>query len=245
MSERNLTGLTVLVSRPADQLTEFIECADKNMVKVIPFPLLTLEATINQYDVGMVAADLRESSWLLFTSANGVDFYFDHLNRHAIVVPPDIAIGAIGRKTAIAVENQGFRVALRPKQEVAEGLLAEFLSMNVSRDRIILLPSAEEVRPVLVEGLTEAGYRVKKLDIYRAIETPKGKLPVIAGRQIDYSCFTSSAAVKRYDVLFGEPKGPAVSLGPITTAKMKEHGWDNIIELPESDLNRFWEIVHG
>jgi len=29
-------------------------------------------------------------------------------------------------------------------------------------------------------------------------------------------------------------------MGPITTATMKDHGWDNIIELPESDLNRFW-----
>jgi len=41
----------------------------------------------------------------------------------------------------------------------------------------------------MVEGLIKASYRVKKLDIYRAIDTPQEKLPMIDGLQIDYSCF--------------------------------------------------------
>jgi len=129
----------VLVSRPADQLSEFIEYADNNKVKVIPFPLLTLEATIDQYDATLIATDLKECSWLLFTSANAVEIYFDYLRRHAITVPPDTCIGAIGKKTAKAIERQGFSVTLCPQQEVAEGLLAEFLALNVNRDRMILL----------------------------------------------------------------------------------------------------------
>jgi uroporphyrinogen-III synthase len=235
--------VTVLISRSASQLTDFLRVADDRNVKVIPFPLHTIEPTIDRLDPQTVAHDLQDCSWLLFTSANSVSIYFDFLHRNGITVPTSVAIGVIGRKTAQEVERYGLQVALCPTNEVAEGLLDEILRSEPEREKTIIIPAAEKIRPVLIEGLVSAGYRARKLDIYRSVATPRKLLPAIADERIDYSCFLSSSAVQRYHELFGSPSGTAVSIGRITTATMRQLGWENVIELPEPDLNRLWEVI--
>jgi uroporphyrinogen-III synthase len=237
--------VTVLISRSASQLTDFLRVADDRNVKVIPFPLHTIEPTIDRLDPQIVANDLQDCSWLLFTSANSTIIYFDFLRKSGIAVPANVAIGAIGKKTAQAVARYGLQVAICPADEVAEGLLNEVLRVTPEREKIIIVPAAEEIRPVLIEGLVAAGYRACKLDIYRSVATPRKLLPAIADERIDYSCFLSSSAVQRYHELFGTPSGRAVSIGRITTATMRQLGWENVIELPEPDLNRLWEVINA
>jgi uroporphyrinogen-III synthase len=236
--------VTILISRSASQLTDFLRVADDHNIRVIPFPLHTIEPTIDRLDPQTVAHDLSDCSWLLFTSANSVSIYFDFLQRNRITIPTTVAIGVIGKKTALAVERYGLQAAICPADEVAEGLLAEILRWEPQREKTIIIPAAEEIRPVLVDGLTHAGYCPRKLDIYRSVATPRKLLPPIADERIDYSCMLSSSAVQRYHELFGNPSGTAVSIGRITTATMRQLGWENVIELPEPDLNRLWEVIN-
>ncbi len=235
--------LTVLISRPASQLTEFLRVASDRKVRIIPFPLMSIEPTIDRFDTAEIAQDLADTSWLLFTSANAVRVYLDFLRKHNIPIPSDISVGVIGKKTAEMVERYSLQVNLCPKEEIAEGLLQEFLDLHLPHDKIITIPAAADVRPVLVDGLLRAGYHTNRLDIYRNAATPAHLLPVISDEQIDYFCFLSSSAVERYNELFGRPTGTAVSIGKITTATMNSLGWLNIIELPEPDLNRLWEVI--
>jgi uroporphyrinogen-III synthase len=236
--------VTILVSRSTSQLADFLRAADDRNVRVIPFPLHTIEPTIDRLDPQTVANDLVDCSWLLFTSANSVDIYFGFLQRNGIIIPSGIAIGVIGKKTAQAVERYGLQAAICPADEVAEGLLDEIVHWEPERQKTIIIPAAEDIRPVLVEGLIHAGYRPQKLDIYRNVATPRKLLPVIADERIDYFCMLSSSAVQRYHELFGSPSGTAVSIGRITTATMRQLGWENVIELPEPDLNRLWEVIN-
>jgi len=235
--------VTILISRSASQLTDFLRVADDRNVKVIPFPLHTIELTIDRLDPQTVANDLLDCSWLLFTSANSVSIYFDFLHRNGITVPTSVAIGVIGKKTAQTVERYCFQAAICPTDEAAEGLLEEILRWEPEREKTIIIPAAQEIRPVLVEGLTLAGYCPRKLDIYRSVATPRKLLPAIADERIDYFCMLSGFAVQRYHELFGSPSGMAVSIGRITTATMRQLGWENVIELPEPDLNRLWEVI--
>jgi uroporphyrinogen-III synthase len=126
--------VTVLISRSASQLTDFLRVADDRNVKVIPFPLHTIEPTIDRLDPQIVANDLQDCSWLLFTSANSAIIYFDFLRKNEITVPANVAIGAIGKKTAHAVARYGLQVAICPTDEVAEGLLNEVLRVTPERD---------------------------------------------------------------------------------------------------------------
>jgi|GEM_PF-3573896 len=236
--------VTILISRSASQLTDFLRVADDRNVKVIPFPLHTIEPTVDRLDPQTVAHDLLDCSWLLFTSANSVSIFFDFLHKNGIAVPTSVAIGVIGKKTAEAVEQYGLQAAICPADEVAEGLLDEILRWEPQRESTIIIPAAEEIRPVLIDGLISAGYRPRKLDIYRSVATPRKLLPAIADERIDYFCMLSSSAVQRYHELFGSPFGTAVSIGRITTATMRQLGWENVIELPEPDLNRLWEVIN-
>ena len=235
--------LTVLVSRPADQLTEFAARASKENVRVIPFPLSRIVPLVENYGPGFIRNEIDKSAWIFLTSANAVAVLFSSLEKHRITIPQGVSLAAIGKRTAAAIESYGYRVALSPSDEVAEGLLQEFLSRHASRDKQLMIPAAEQIRPILETGLFEAGYAVKKLDIYRNEEIPATELSDIKEEKIDYYCFLSSSAVDRYNELFGNPQGLVVSIGRITTGTMKSHGWENIKELPSADLNSFWEIV--
>ena len=188
-------AVTILVSRPATQLTDFLRVAADRQVRVIPFPLLTIEPIIDRYDPHDISSDLENCSWLLFTSANAADIYLGYLHEHQITLPAQVAVGVIGRKTAEMVERYGIRVSLCPTDEVAEGLLSEFLRSEPEQEKTIIVPAAERIRPVLIEGLTQAGFNARKLDIYRSVPTPRKLLPAIEDERIDYSCFLNSAAV--------------------------------------------------
>jgi uroporphyrinogen-III synthase len=237
--------VTVLISRSASQLADLMRVARDRNVRIIPFPLHTIEPTIERCDPHAIAAELASCSWLLFTSANAVTIYLDFLRKHDIVIPTSAAIGVIGRKTALMLEKYGYSAAVCPADEVAEGLLEEILRSEPEREKKIIIPAAEDVRPVLVDGLIAAGYRTSKLDIYRSVAIPRKLLPSIADEHIDYFCFLSSSAVQRYHELLGIPSGKAVSIGRITTATMHELGWTNIVELPQPDINRIWEVINA
>jgi uroporphyrinogen-III synthase len=240
-----LKTLTILISRPASLLTDFLRTAADRNVRVIPFPLNTIVPTVDRFDPTTIADYLHGSSWLFFTSANAVIIFFDFLRKHQIIPPADMSIAAIGKRTAQMLERYSHKADLRPGDEVAEGLLQEFLDRQVPKDRAILVPAAHDVRPILIDGLRRSGYRVHRLDIYSNVATPRKLLPVIQDEQIDYFFFMSSSAVERFGDLFGRPAGKIVSIGRITTGTMHDLGWNNIIELPEPDINRLWEVIDG
>jgi uroporphyrinogen III methyltransferase/synthase len=214
---RPLFGRTVVVTRAREQASGLRVRLEALGAAVVELP--AIEIVPLDFDLPALAG----YSWLAFTSANGVDAFFDRglapagLDTRAL---GGLHVAAIGPGTARALARRGVRADVVPEQFVAESLLDAFPPAG-DGDRV-LLARAEQARDVLPDGLGARGYAVDVLAVYAtkpAIPDPDDLALVRAGR-FDAVTFTSSSTVENYCTAVGDlpdPHPPVVSIGPITT----------------------------
>jgi uroporphyrinogen-III synthase len=114
----------------------------------------------------------------------------------------------------------------------AEGL-ADALAPLVGRRRRVLLPQAEDARPVLAERLESAGAEVVRVIAYRQ-RVPDGAAArareLFASIPWGWVTFTSASTVRNLIEVLGPlwPDGhatlAAASIGPVTSAELRRFG---------------------
>jgi uroporphyrinogen III methyltransferase/synthase len=196
--------------------------------------------------VRAAAASAGGSDLIAFTSANGVDSFFDALARDKrdARALPGVRFAAVGTATADAVRARGVIPELVPERSTAEGLL-ELLSAEDLTGKRILLPVAQNARPVLGDGLRERGASVSEVAFYDTIVEPLSEAAAAAVTGADFITFASgSAAHSLIESLIESPGGAdalsraqLVSIGPTTSAALREHGLEPAAEATRNDLD--------
>jgi len=154
-----------------------------------------------------------------------------------------IKIGAIGPKTAEAVQIKGIRADMVPDEYRAEALVDAFKKEGMKNLRI-LLPRAAEAREVLPEELKSMGNHVEIVEAYRAVmpETGTEKIrAMLKEGAIHMVTFTSSSTVTNFIAMFKEDsdrisrwmeKIDIACIGPITAKTAEENGL-NVSVIPD------------
>lgn len=178
-------------------------------------------------------AALREAGdydWLVFTSSNGVELFFEMLGRMELDLRRlmKVKFAAIGRKTADTLKKHGFLCDFTPERFSGEDLAAEWIPTLKDGERVMLL-RAEDGSTVLPRRLSEAGVAFRDIPIYRTWvdRRRKEELNRLIG-QADYVTAASGSAVKAlYELLDGNTRFPAklISIGPYTTKAARELGF--------------------
>lgn len=239
---RPLTGKTVVVTRPADQVEELRASVESMGGELKAVPTLAFEPAGNADLISDTVASLAEFHWLLFTSANAVHYFFTDRMRDG-VLPAHLQIGAVGRATARAIEDAGFPVALHGDGGTG-GDLAELFLARVGEGRRVLWPTAENHRTELSSTLMAAGVEIVPLVIYRSTIPPaEARLDREAFRA-DWILVTSPQAGRNFVELYGRPEGAAwAAIGPTTQAEMQK-----LLKLPvtvarEASLEALAEVL--
>src|ERR1019366_1812690 len=95
---------------------------------------------------------LADFAWLVLTSTNGVNAFFDAgltpagLDARALA---GVRVAAIGSATAAALATRGVHADLVPERFVAEALLEAFPSPSTESARV-LIARAEQARDLLI-----------------------------------------------------------------------------------------------
>jgi uroporphyrinogen-III synthase len=145
------------------------------------------------------------------------------------------------------VSGHGFSRAKKAPND--DGALAPEESFRGQR---ILLARAEIARDVIPDALRAAGAQVDVVDAYR--NAMPANAPELLRRalseRIDAATFTSSSSVthlaeaaKRAGIAFPFPSVLAISIGPITSATLRELGWEPASEAKVSDIAGLIEAV--
>jgi uroporphyrinogen III methyltransferase/synthase len=165
--------------------------------------------------------------WAVFTSANGVRFFFERISD---VRDLRARICAIGPATRASIQAMRLKVDLIGDEFVAESLLAAFDAQEL-RGKRILIARAEKARDVLPEGLRQKGALVDVLPVYRTVAPPLSELPVMeAGNWI---LFTSSSIVENTVAALGVEalRGLKIaSIGPVTSGTARNLGLEVTVE---------------
>jgi uroporphyrinogen III methyltransferase/synthase len=165
-------------------------------------------------------------------------------------------LAAIGTATAAAIERELFlKVDLCPPSFVAEALAEEFLKRKEVAGRRFLLLRADIARPLLRERLLENGAaEVSDVALYEthpAKELPPGLIEAIDAGRITWITFSSSSTVKNFLGLLGPDyrdrlsRMKLASIGPITTATLREAGLSPAAEARTFNIDGLIEVIKG
>ena len=235
MNIPSLTGKKILITRAREQSGNFATLLKKLGAEVIEFPTIQIVPPTSWKALDRAIDQLNSYDWIIFTSANGVNFFFERLSekREDRYLPSSLKVCAIGPATAYQLKEKEIQVDYVPKEFVAEAILTGFKEMVVKGKRI-LLARVKEARNVLPQGLREIGAKVDVVEVYRTIK-PKGGAKrlrqLLTDGGIDAITFTSSSTVTNFIDLFKKEdlkkllKGIAIAcIGPITAQTAKKLG---------------------
>jgi uroporphyrinogen III methyltransferase / synthase len=220
---RPLFGKTVVVTRAREQASELSARLGALGAAVVELP--AIRCVPNPFTL----PDLTRFTWLVFTSANGVDAFFDRGLEPAGLdarVLAGLSIAVIGPGTAAALARRGLRADLVPERFVAESLLDAFPAGGGR----VLLARAEGARDVLPQGLRAKGYDVDVLAVYRTEPVPPDPevLERVRNGGVDAITFTSSSTVDNFCDAVGPMSGGSqprvISIGPVTSASARARG---------------------
>ena len=238
--DQSLKGITVVVTRAASQAAELSDALESYGAKVFVCPTIEIREP-DSYDRLDEALDhLYGYDWLIFTSANGVEFFMKHLAERGLNVADldEIKVCAIGQRTAEKLHDAHTHVDVVPAQSTAEGVftaLSEFVGgAEHLRGLNILLPRAASGRDVLPKALEDAGARVDVVPTYQTVlpeNLDRGRFRAMLAGSGDCIAFTSPSTIKNLAKLFDTHdlgnalRGVVIAcLGPITAAAAAEYG---------------------
>jgi uroporphyrinogen-III synthase len=244
-----LSGRRIVLTRPAGSATEWRTRLEAQGATVIDLPLIQVTKDVNLETLAEVFQELSRYEWVIFTSVNGVKYFFDEFHR----VFDDIRsiglvrIAVVGEATAAAVREQHLRVDLQPKKASGDELAKELIKRESMDSAKVLVVTGNRNRDNLIEQLHEARTIVDQLPVYRTEETDLSADPVAAdfrAKGADAILFASpSAAQSFFDQaaalkLGAKAKRPlAGSIGSTTTAAMKQLGLPVDFEAAEASLD--------
>ena len=232
-----LFGQTIVVTRTRQQASDLTTQLEELGAGVIEAPTIEIAPPKDATPINQALARLHEYDWVIFTSANGVAETKRKLMQFGLDarVFGKAKIAVIGDATADAVRSElCLNVELCPPSFVAEALADALIQRGEVGGRRFLLLRADIARPLLRERLEQAGAsRVNDVAIYEthpARELPPHLIDALEAKQVTWVTFTSSSTAKNFVALLGpdyQGKLAGVklaSIGPITTATLKELG---------------------
>jgi uroporphyrinogen III methyltransferase/synthase len=189
-----------------------------------------------------MVAGAHEYDWLVFTSPNGVERFFDAFYK---AYPDARCLGnaklaAIGTGTAKKIQEYRFAVDLIPERFVAEGLIEAFKKEDVENLTMLWVKAAES-REIVGDGLAALGAIVDECIAYRTVpetEDPTGARARLTEQGADLITFTSGSTVEHFFNLgIPWPAGcVAGSIGPITSEVLRKHGMPPAFEASKHDI---------
>jgi uroporphyrinogen III methyltransferase / synthase len=192
-----------------------------------------------------VAPDLSAYDLVCLTSPNGVRLLFERLyaaGRDARALART-TVAAIGPGTARALREHGVIADVVPDRFVAEGLIEALAGTPVSR---ALVARASEARDVLPDALRERGAEVDVLALYETVAEQLDDEQRAAALAADYVTFTSSSTVRFFLEAVGGGAGLSarlVSIGPVTSETLREHGLEPHVEASRHDVDGLVEAL--
>ncbi|MEE8242339.1 MAG: uroporphyrinogen-III synthase [candidate division NC10 bacterium] len=234
MNPKPLIGRRIVVTRAREQQSEFTELLEGYGAEVIECPTIALLPPKDWGTLDQALDRIGSYNWVIFTSANGVRFFFGRLRERGRDqrVLHGIKVATIGPATAAALQEAGIHPDLVPGEYRAEAIL-EALDRDLQGMRF-LIPRAAEAREVLPAGLRDRGAEVEVVPVYQTVGVTDESDTVLAdlrSGQIDAVTFTSSSTVVNFAEMFpGEDlsvlfKGVTIAcIGPITAETAGRYG---------------------
>lgn len=232
--QRLLFGKTVLVTRAREQASVLTCQLEALGAQCIEAPAIKLVPPESYAELDEAIGKLDTYSWLIFTSVNGVEYFYNRLHsmKKDSRALGSVQIAAIGAQTAARLKEYGILADIVPLEFRAEGIIAA-MTGRIIPGMSVLIPRALVARDILPEKLREMGATVNVVPAYRTLTGDSDGQMLAAKLQageIDLVTFTSSSTVTNLLELLGSKGAELLKtskvacIGPITAGTCLEYG---------------------
>jgi uroporphyrinogen III methyltransferase/synthase len=248
--DRPLSGKRIVVTRTRKQAGALTNQLRALGADVIELPTIRIEPPTDLRAFAELVQDAHAYDWIVFTSPNGVNAFFDLFYRlydDAREIG-GARIAAIGPATAQRLKHFHIHVDLLPDEFVAESLVREFRKEGGIENLRVLIARAEKARDLLPKELSALGAIVDEGFAYRTVPETRddsGARRRLLEEGADLITFTSSSTVENFLAL--ELPWPAkmrvASIGPITSKTARDRGLEVAVEARRHDIPGLVEAI--
>lgn len=223
-SSQPLLGKTILVTRAAGQSSQFAQLLQQRGASVLEMPALEIQPPSSWAALDQAIAELDQFDWLILTSTNAVDYFFQRLAEQGQSLGDALKIAVVGQKTAARLQQQGHQPDFVPPNFVADALVAHFPEADRLAQLKILFPRVETGgREVLVKQLSAQGATMVEVAAYQSGCT-QTLAPAVAtaleNRAVDIITFASSKTVDCFAQLLQSANLPVDCLTAVCLASI-------------------------
>ncbi len=236
--KRPLFGKKIIVTRTREQASDLVAGLEEFGANCLEYSTIHIKPMDNYDILDGELERLDEYHWILFTSLNGVKYFFEHLYSKGMdardLKGPDLAV--VGKSTADLLLSYGLNADLIPSTFTGEGLAESLLDQGVE-GRNILIPRALEGRQILPETLRGAGAQVTIAPVYQncPAESDKESLRAeLTSGTVEMITFTSSSTVRNFLAMLDAENQEELrqilagvkiaAIGPITAKTVTDNG---------------------
>lgn len=165
------SGESILVTRAVGQSDTFVQQLCEKGAQAIALPALEIKPPSTWQLLDQQLARITDFDWLIFTSANGVEFFMNRLKTQGdpFQALAALKVAVVGQKTALKLKAYGLTPDFIPPKFISDSLVEHFPDRDHLPDAQILYPCLEdERRELLIRELTQLGAIVVDVPAYRS-----------------------------------------------------------------------------
>ncbi len=248
-----LSGKTILVTRSLGQSGQFSDRLQQEGATVIEMPALEIGPPSNWEALDDAIAHISDFNWLILTSTNGVDYFFERLATQGkdVRALAGVKIAVVGEKTAQSLKQRSLQPDFVPPDFVADSLVEHFPEQL--QGKRVLFPRVESGgREVLVKELIAQGADVVEVAAYQSrcpVAIAPDALDALQRRAVDVITFASSKTVQCFSQLLEAHDGAIwdgvciASIGPQTSKTCRQLLGRVDVEAEEFTLERLTQAI--
>ncbi len=224
--------MRVVITRARENSQAFADLLKAAHCEPVLFPAITIEPVLTPETLQTKFSNIHSFDWLIFTSANGVEIFFDTLAQLGLELSGITRIAAVGDKTAERLKAYDRKADYVPANFLGERIIDGLGDLQRKK---ILLPVADIADPALPDALKDAGALVEVVTTYRtASEKSDPDALALIREGVDVITFTSGSTARNFYSLIlltgldplRLPGPPVIAcIGPKTAAEAEKLGF--------------------
>jgi uroporphyrinogen III methyltransferase / synthase len=237
-----LLGQRLVVTRSREQAGALAHPLRALGAEVWEIPTIKFTAASNLEPLREAMTALNAYDWVVFTSVNGVNAFFDHFFHrfHDLRDFGGARIAAVGSATAARLQDLHLQVDVTPDEYRGAQIAGAMNKIQSLENTRILLLRAEVAHPELPRLLEDLGAIVDDIPCYRTVpdtDDITGAARQLTERGADWITFTSGSTVTQFHARFELRKLCAqfpslrlASIGPETSKAIEDLGLKPALE---------------
>ena len=242
---KTLKGKKIISTRPISTYDGITSYLIERGAEIINFPMIEISENPLKIDELNILNYLNQFNWIIFTSQNGVKFFFQLIEK--LKLNQKIKFAVIGNKTASELQNQGFNPNYISKGNTSELFIQELNDGIIDSNDSVLLALGDIAGTVLEDGLISKS-NTKRINVYKTkfVENYSQEIAnQIQANQYDIIIFTSPSGVNRFSEIIQNRNIKAASIGKTTEKSLLKHNIKPQITATKSDSEIFAKEIEN